>query len=169
MDRTCVSTAALRKPAVPRRRINRPPRLACLRGGTPPRRGVLCARVLRPAGRHAMEYSLFGIRPATQSTLGRIPRAHRYGRRSNAHHMLLLHRENACRGHERLARAVRAHTREPALPRRQLEQPSTRRKSSSPLERGLDRSPFAPPGQAVVRERTPRSLYEDWLVPSCYA
>jgi len=48
MDRTCVSTAALRKPAVPRR-LNAPtPTLATVAEATPPRTGVLRARYSGP-------------------------------------------------------------------------------------------------------------------------
>jgi len=59
MDRTCVSTGALRKPAVPRR-LNAPtPNVGDRRGGNPATNGCPSCTLLRPAGRHAMVVAHF--------------------------------------------------------------------------------------------------------------
>jgi len=59
MDRTCVSTGRSPETSGPRR-LNAPtPTLATVAEATPPRTGVLRARLLRPAGRHAMVVAHF--------------------------------------------------------------------------------------------------------------
>jgi len=58
MDRTCVSTGRSPETSVPRR-LNARPQRGDRRGGNPARTGVLRARLLRPAGRHAMVVAHF--------------------------------------------------------------------------------------------------------------
>jgi len=59
MDRTCVSTGRSPETSGPRR-LNAPtPTLATVAEATPHERGVLRARLLRPAGRHAMVVAHF--------------------------------------------------------------------------------------------------------------
>jgi len=78
MDRTCVSTGRSPKPAVPRR-LNAPtPNVGDRRGGNPRHeRGVLRARLLRPAGRHAMVVAHFFESASDAVYVGAESRAHR--------------------------------------------------------------------------------------------
>jgi len=78
--------------------------------------------------------------------------------------------EKAWAGPRRLGPGVQGSPqREPALPTETAREQSTRgARSSLLLERGLDRSPVAAAGQAVVRRTVPLRSLDDWLVPACY-
>jgi len=140
-----------RKPAVPRR-LNAPtPNVGDRRGGNPRHeRGVLRARLLRPAGRHAMVVAHFLIRPATPSTWGRVESAPLMaGAVALASTGLIAAiDEKAWAGPRRLARASRV----PHSVSRHCHGDSSRAEyarrkvESSFLERGLDRSQLRPPG-----------------------
>jgi len=154
MDRTCVSTAALRKPAVPRR-LNAPtPNVGDRRGGNPATNGVSFVHVTQAAGRHAMVVAHF-FESGQRRRL-------RWGRVESAPLMagavalastgyIAAIDEKAWAGPRRLGPGVQGSPqREPALPRRQLE--SRVREAQGRvilLERGLDRSPVAAAGDRL--------------------
>jgi len=174
MDRTCVSTAALRKPAVPRR-LNAPtPNVGDRRGGNPRHeRGVLRARLLRPAGRHAMVVAhFFESGPATPSTLGPSRE-----RTANAGAVALASTgyiaaidEKAWAGHVGSARASRVpHSVSRHCPRNSSRAEYARRKvESSFWSGGWIAAQLRPPGTGCSPANgTLRSL-DDWLVPACY-
>jgi len=99
------------------------PHVGDRRGATPPRTGVLRARLLRPAGRHAMVVA-HSLNPASDAvTLGPSRERTANGRRSSAgqHRVHSCDRRKAWAGPRRLGPASRFPQREPALPRRQLE------------------------------------------------
>jgi len=123
MDRTCVSKAALRKPAVPRRLMHRPPTLATVAEQPPPRTGVLRARLLRPAGRHAMVVAHFFESGQRRRLRWASRERTANGRRSSAgqHRVHSCDRTKGWAGPRRLGRRPGFPQREPALPTRQLE------------------------------------------------
>jgi len=149
--------------------MHRPPTLATVAEATRHERGVLRARLLRPAGRHAMVVAHF-FESGQRRRL-------RWGRVESAPLMagavalastgyIAAIDERPGRGHVGSARASRVpHSVSRHCPRRQLE--SRVREAQGRvilLERGLDRSPLRPPGQAVVRRTVPLRSLDDWLV-----
>jgi len=175
MDRTCVSTGRSPETSGPSSpECTDPQRWRPSRRQPPPRTGCPRARLLRPAGRHAMVVAHFfesGQRPP--STLGPSRERTANGRRSSAGQ----HRVHSCdrrkrpgRGTSARARASRVpHSVSRHCPRRQLE--SRVREAQGRvilLERGLDRQPSCGRrGQAVVRQRTPEEL-DDCSSLACY-
>jgi len=162
MDRTCVSKAALRKPAVlvalnaPTPNVERP-----VAEQPPPRTGVLRARLLRPAGRQSIEVAhVFLKRPARPSTLGPSRERTANGRRSSAgqHRVHSCDRRKGLAGPRRLGPGRPGFPqREPALPTEKLE--SRVREAQGRvilLERGWIAAQLRPRGQAVVRRTVPR-------------
>jgi len=153
--------------------MHRPQRWRPSRRQPPHERGVLRARLLRPAGRHAMVVAHF-FESGQRRRL-------RWGRVESAPLMagavalastgyIAAIDERPGRGHVGSARASRVpHSVSRHCPRRQLE--SRVREAQGRvilLERGLDRSQLRPPGQAVVRRTVPLRSLDDWLVPACY-
>jgi len=139
----------------------------------PHERGVLRARLLRPAGRHAMVVAHF-FESGQRRRL-------RWGRVESAPLMagavalastgyIAAIDEKAGRGHVGSARASRVpHSVSRHCPRRQLE--SRVREAQGRvilLERGWIAAQLRPPGQAVVRRTVPLRSLDDWLVPACY-
>jgi len=158
MDRTCVSTGRSPETSGPSSPECTTPTLATVAEATPPRTGVLRARLLRPqASRDVVAHFL--NRPATPSTLGPSRERTANGRRSSAGQ----HRVHSCDRRKGLGGATSARPgrpgfpqREPALPTETAREQSTRAQGRVILlERGLDRSPVAAPGQAVVRRTVP--------------
>jgi len=146
--------------------MHRPPNLLATVAEAPPHeRGVLRARYLRPAGRHAMVVAhFFEIRPATLY-VGPSRERTANGRRSSAGQST---KGNSCDRRKGLggatvgsARAVQGSPqREPALPTETARE--QRREAQGRVifwSGGLDRSPVGRRGQAVVRRTvTLRSL-----------
>jgi len=146
MDRTCVSTGRSPKRSGPSS-LNAPtPNVGDRRGGNPRHeRGVLRARLLRPAGRHAMVVAhFFESRPATPSTLGRVESAPLMAGAvalASTGYIAAID-EKAWRGHVGSARASRVRPqREPALPTETAREQAGTRGAGRVilLERGLDR------------------------------
>jgi len=141
--------------------MHRPPTLATVAEATPATNGgVLRARLLRPAGRHAMVVAhFFESGQRRRSTLGPSRERTANGRRSSAgqHRVHSCDRRKGLGGPRRLGPASRVpHSVSRHCPRRQLE--SRVREAQGRvilLERGWDRSPLRPPGQAVVRRTDP--------------
>jgi len=154
--------------------MHRPQRWRPSRRQPPHERGVLRARLLRPAGRHAMVVAHF-FESGQRRRL-------RWGRVESAPLMagavalastgyIAAIDEKAWAGPRRSARASRVpHSVSRHCPRRQLE--SRVREAQGRvilLERGLDRQPSCGRrGQAVVRRTVPLRSLDDWLVPACY-
>jgi len=142
------------------RRLNAPtPNVATVAEATPARTVVLRARLLRPAGRHAMVVAHF-FESGQRRRL-------RWGRVESAPLMagavalastgyIAAIDEKAWRGHVGSGPGVQGSPqREPALPTETAREQSTRgARSSHPFERGWI-EPVAAAGQAVVRERYP--------------
>jgi len=152
--------------------MHRPQRWRPSRRQPPPRTGVLRARLLRPAGRHAMVVAHFFESGQRRRLRGPSRERTANGRRSSAgqHRYIAAIDEKAWRGHVGSARASRVpHSVSRHCPRRQLE--SRVREAQGRvilLERGLDRSQLRPPGTGCSPANgTLRSL-DDWLVPACY-
>jgi len=155
MDRTCVSTGRSPETSGPRR-LNAPtPNVGDRRGGNPRHeRGVLRARLLRPAGRHAMVVAHF-FESGQRRRL-------RWGRVESAPLMagavalastgyIAAIDEKAWAGPRRLGPGVQGSPqREPALPTETAREQSTRAQGRVILlERGLDRSPVAAAGDRL--------------------
>jgi len=171
MDRTCVSTGRSPETAVPRR-LNAPtPNVGDRRGGNPRHeRGVLRARLLRPAGRHAMVVAHF-FESGQRRRL-------RWGRVESAPLMagavalastgyIAAIDEKAWAGPRRLGPGVQGSPqREPALPTETAREQSTRgARSSHPFGAGAGSQPSCGRrGQAVVRRTVPLRSLDDWLV-----
>jgi len=152
MDRTCVSTGRSPETSGPSSpECTDPQRWRPSRRQPPPRTGVLRARLLRPAGRHAMVVAHF-FESGQRRRL-------RWGRVESAPLMagavalastgyIAAIDEKAWAGPRRLGPGVQGSPqREPHCPRRQLE--SRVREAQGRvilLERGLDRSPVAAAG-----------------------
>jgi len=148
--------------------MHRPPTLATVAEQPRHERGVLRARLLRPAGRHAMVVAHF-FESGQRRRL-------RWGRVESAPLMagavalastgyIAAIDEKAWRGHVGSAGRPGFPQREPALPRRQLE--SRVREAQGRvilLERGWIAAQLRPPGQAVVRRTVPLRSLDDWLV-----
>jgi len=151
------------------------PNVGDRRGGNPRHeRGVLRARLLRPAGRHAMVVAHF-FESGQRRRL-------RWGRVESAPLMagavalastgyIAAIDEKAWAGPRRLGRASRVSPqREPALPTETAREQSTRgARSSHPFGAGAGSQPSCGRrGQAVVRRTVPLRSLDDWLVPACY-
>jgi len=161
MDRTCVSTGRSPETSGPSSPECTDPNVGDRRGGNPRHeRGVLRARLLRPAGRHAMVVAHF-LNPASDAVyVGAESRGTANGRRSSAGQ----HRVHSCDRRKGLGGATSARPgrpgfpqREPALPTETAREQSTRgARSSHPFGAGAG-SPaqLRPPGQAVVRRTYP--------------
>jgi len=155
MDRTCVSTGRSPETSGPSSpECTDPQRWRPSRRQPPPRTGVLRARLLRPAGRHAMVVAHF-FESGQRRRL-------RWGRVESAPLMagavalastgyIAAIDEKAWAGHVGSARASRVpHSVSRHCPRRQLE--SRVREAQGRvilLERGLDRSPVAAAGDRL--------------------
>jgi len=152
LDRTCVSTASRnRGPSSPE--CTDPQRWRPSRRQPRHERVSFVARLLRPAGRHAMVVAHF-LNPAATlaSRWGRSRAAPLMAGRSSAgqHRVHSCDREKPWAGPRRLGPASRSPHREPALPPETAREQSTRgARSSHPLERGLDRSPVAAAGDRL--------------------
>jgi len=157
--------------------MHRPPTLATVAEATPRHeRGVLRARLLRPAGRHAMVVAhFFESGQRRRLRWGRVERRTANGRRSSAGQ----HRVHSCDrrkglggGHVGSAPGVQGSPqREPALPTETAREQSTRgaRVESSFWSGGWIAAQLrAGRGQAVVRRTVPLRSLDDWLVPACY-
>jgi len=175
MDRTCVSTGRSPETSGPSSPECTDPNVGDRRGGNPRHeRGVLRARLLRPAGRHAMVVAhFFESGQRTPSTLGPSRERTANGRRSSAGQ----HRVHSCDRRKGLGGATSARPgrpgfpqREPALPTETAREQSTRgARSSHPFGAGAGSQPSCGRrGQAVVRRTVPLRSLDDWLVPACY-
>jgi len=154
MDRTCVSTGRSPETSGPRR-LNAPtPNVGDRRGGNPRHeRGVLRARLLRPAGRHAMVVAHF-FESGQRRRL-------RWGRVESAPLMagavalastgyIAAIDEKAWAGHVGSARASRVPHSVSGIAHGDSSEQSTRgARSSHPLERGLDRQPSCGAGDRL--------------------
>jgi len=136
-------------------------------------RGVLRARLLRPAGRHAMVVAHF-FESGQRRRL-------RWGRVESAPLMAgavaLASTGYIAAIDEKAWRATSARPgrpgfpqREPALPTETAREQSTRgARSSHPFGAGAGSQPSCGRrGQAVVRRTVPLRSLDDWLVPACY-
>jgi len=119
--------------------------------------GCLRARLLRPAGVHAMVVAHSLNPPATPSTLGPSRE-----RTANGRAVALATQVHSCdrrkgwAGPRRLGPGVQgSHSVSRHCPRRQLESRVRERKVESSFGAGLDRSQLRPPGTAVVRRTYP--------------
>jgi len=154
MDRTCVSTGRSPETSGPSSPECTDPNVGDRRGGNPATNGCLRARLLRPAGRHAMVVAHF-FESGQRRRL-------RWGRVESAPLMagavalastgyIAAIDEKAWAGPRRLGRASRVpHSVSRHCPRRQLE--SRVREAQGRvilLERGLDRSPVAAAGDRL--------------------
>jgi len=151
MDRTCVSTGRSPETSGPSSPEAPTPTLATVAEATPARRGVLRARLLRPAGRHAMVVAHF-FESGQRRRL-------RWGRVESAPLMagavalastgyIAAIDEKAWAGPRRLGPGVQGSPqREPALPTETAREQSTRgARSSHPFGAGAGSQPVAPPG-----------------------
>jgi len=174
MDRTCVSTGRSPETSGPSSPECTTPNVGDRRGGNPRHeRGVLRARLLRPAGRHAMVVAHF-FESGQRRRL-------RWGRVESAPLMagavalastgyIAAIDEKAWAGPRRLGPGVQgSHSVSRHCPRRQLE--SRVREAQGRvilLERGWIAAQLRPPGTGCSPANgTLRSL-DDWLVPACY-
>jgi len=153
MDRTCVSTGRSPETSGPSSPECTDPNVGDRRGGNPPpRTGFLRARLLRPAGRHAMVVAhFFESGQRRRLRWGRVESAPANGRRSSAGQ----HRVHSCDRRKGLgganvgsARASRVpHSVSRHCPRRQLEAEYARRKvESSFWSGGWIAAQLRPPG-----------------------
>jgi len=153
--------------------MHRPQRWRPSRRQPPPRTGVLRARLLRPAGRHAMVVAHF-FESGQRRRL-------RWGRVESAPLMagavalastgyIAAIDEKAWAGHVGSARASRV----PHSVSRHAHGDSSRaeyarRKVESSFWSGAGSQPSCGRrGQAVVRRTVPLRSLDDWLVPACY-
>jgi len=159
----CEHRPLSRKPAVPR-----PPECTDPQRWRPSRRqprherGVLRARLLRPAGRHAMVVAhFFESGKRRRLRWGRVEKRTANGRRSSAgQHRVhsLRSTKRAWAGPRRLGPGVQGSPqREPALPTETAREQSTRgARSSHPFGAGAGSQPSCGRrGQAVVRRTVP--------------
>jgi len=174
MDRTCVSTGRSPETSGPSSPECTDPNVGDRRGGNPRHeRGVLRARLLRPAGRHAMVVAHF-FESGQRRRL-------RWGRVESAPLMagavalastgyIAAIDEKAWRGHVGSARASRVpHSVSRHCPRRQLESRVREAQvESSFWSGGWIAAQLRRRGQAVVRRTVPLRSLDDWLVPACY-
>jgi len=138
--------------------MHRPPTLATVAEATPARTGVLRARLLRPAGRHAMVVAhFFESGQRRRLRWGRVESAPLMAASSAGQHRVhSCDRQKAWRATSARPGVQGSPQREPALPTETAREQSTRgARSSHPFGAGVDRSPVAPPGQAVVRRTYP--------------
>jgi len=160
--------------------MHRPPTLATSRGGNPRHeRGVLRARLLRPAGRsrEMVVAHFFESGQRRRLRWGRVRERTANGRRSSAGqqqgYIACDRRKGLGGATSASARASRVPPqREPALPTETAREQSTRgARSSHPFGAGAGSQPSlrARRGQAVIPgERLPLRSLDDWLVPACY-
>jgi len=124
MDRTCVSTGRSPETSGPRR-LNAPtPTWRPSRRQPPHERGVLRARLLRPAGRHAMVVAHFFESGSDAVYVGPSRERTANGRRSSAgqHRVHSCDRRKGLGGARRLGPGVQgSHSVSRHCPRRQLE------------------------------------------------
>jgi len=139
--------------------MHRPPTLRPSRRQPPPRTGVLRARLLRPAGRHAMVVAHFFESGSDAVYVGAESRAH-----ANAGAVALASTgyiaaidEKPGRGHVGSAGVQGSPQREPALPTETAREQNARRKVESSFWSGVDRSPVA------RRDRLSRRTYPEEL------
>jgi len=147
MDRTCVSTGRSPETSGPSSPECTDPNVGDRRGGNPRHeRGVLRARLLRPAGRHAMVVAhFFESGQRRRLRWGRVESATANGRRSSAGQ----HRVHSCDRRKGLGGATSARPgrpgspqREPALPTETAREQSTRgARSSHPFGAGAGSQP----------------------------
>jgi len=174
MDRTCVSTGRSPETSGPSSpECTDPQRWRPSRRQPRHERGVLRARLLRPAGRHAMVVAHFFESASDAVYVGAESRAHANGRRSSAgqHRVHSCDRRKGLAGPRRLGPGVQGSPqREPALPTETAREQSTRgARSSHPFGAGAGSQPSCGRrGQAVVRRTVPLRSLDDWLVPACY-
>jgi len=125
--------------------MHRPPTLRPSRRQPPHERGVLRARLLRPAGRHAMVVAHFFESGQRRRLVGPSRERTANGRRSSAgqHRVHSCDRRKAWAGPRRLGPGVQGSPqREPALPTETAREQSTRGASRVILlERGLGSQP----------------------------
>jgi len=173
MDRTCVSTGRSPETSGPSSPECTDPNVGDRRGGNPRHeRGVLRARLLRPAGRHAMVVAHF-FESGQRRRL-------RWGRVESAPLMAgavaLASTGYIAAIDEKPGRATSARPgvqgspqREPALPTETAREQSTRgARSSHPFGAGLDRSPVAAAGTGCSPANgTPEELRR-LARPACY-
>jgi len=172
MDRTCVSTGRSPETSGPRRLNARPPTLRPSRRQPPPRTGVLRARLLRPAGRHAMVVAHFFESASDAVYVGASRERTANGRRSSAASTgyIAAIDEKAWAGPRRLGRASRV----PHSVSRHCHGDSSRAEyarrkvESSFWSGGWIAAQLRRRGQAVVRRTVPLRSLDDWLVPACY-
>jgi len=174
MDRTCVSTGRSPETSGPSSPECTDPNVGDRRGGNPRHeRGVLRARLLRPAGRHAMVVAHF-FESGQRRRL-------RWGRVESAPLMagavalastgyIAAIDEKAWAGPRRLGPGVQV----PHSVSRHCHGDSSRaeyarRKVESSFWSGAGSQPSCGRrGQAVVRRTVPLRSLDDWLVPACY-
>jgi len=139
--------------------MHRPPTLATVAEATPHERGVLRARLLRPAGRHAMVVAhFFESGQRRRLRWGRVESAPLMAGAVSAgqHRVHSCDRRKGLGGPRRLGPGVRVpHSVSRHCPRNSSRAEYARRKVESPFGAGADRSPVAAPGQAVVRRTVP--------------
>jgi len=168
MDRTCVSTGRSPETSGPSSPECTDPNVGTVAEATPATNGVvLRARLLRPAGRHAMVVAHF-LNPASDAVyVGRVESAPLM-----AGAVALASTGYIAAIDKRPGRATSlgpgvqgSPQREPALPTETAREQSTRgARSSHPFGAGLDRSPVAAAGTGCSPANgTLRSL-DDWLV-----
>jgi len=176
MDRTCVSTGRSPETSGPSSpECTDPQRWRPSRRQPPPRTGVLRARLLRPAGRHAMVVAHF-FESGQRRRL-------RWGRVESAPLMagavaLASTGYIAAIDEKGLGGATSARPGRPGFPQREpgiAHGDSSRAEYAQAqgrvilLERGLGSQPSCGRrGQAVVRRTVPLRSLDDWLVPACY-
>jgi len=159
--------------------MHRPPTLATVAEANPRHeRGVLRARLLRPAGRHAMVVAHF-FESGQRRRLRLGPRVESAPLMAGAVSSAGQHRVHSCDrrkglggGHVGSAPGVQGFPTSvrPALPTETAREQSTRgARSSHPFGAGAGSQPSCGRrGQAVVRRTVPLRSLDDWLVPACY-
>jgi len=174
MDRTCVSTGRSPETSGPSSpECTDPQRWRPSRRQPRHERGVLRARLLRPAGRHAMVVAHF-FESGQRRRL-------RWGRVESAPLMagavalastgyIAAIDEKAWAGPRRLGPGVQGSPqRERHCPRRQLESRVREAQGRVSFGAGAGSQPSCGRrGQAVVRRTVPLRSLDDWLVPACY-
>jgi len=173
MDRTCVSTGRSPETSGPSSpECTDPQRWRPSRRQPRHERGVLRARLLRPAGRHAMVVAhFFESGQRRRLRWGRVESAPLMaGAVALASTGYIAAIDERPGGPRRLGPGVQGSPqREPALPTETAREQSTRGAGRVILlERGWIAAQLRPPGQAVVRRTVPLRSLDDWLVPACY-
>jgi len=148
MDRTCVSTGRSPETSGPSSPECTDPNVATARR-QPRHDGVLRARLLRPAGRHAMVVAHFFESGQRRRLRWASRERTANGRRSSAgqHRYIAAIDEKAWAGTSARPGVQGSHSVSRHCHETAREQSTRGARSSHPLERGLDRSPVAPRGQ----------------------